>query len=73
MFGLACDTALFDIWRTDQLGPGTLRRSRTTGFGRGDLTGLRATLGNAGPRSGLTVALYLASLEKAKYRDPCWC
>ena len=35
-----------------------------TGFGRGDVTGLWATLGNAGSWSGLTVALYLTPLLK---------
>ena len=40
------------------------------GLGRGDVTGLWATLGDVGPWSRLTVELYLTSLEKAKYRDP---
>ena len=36
-FGLACDTALFDIWRTDQLGSGTSGEAALAGLGAGTL------------------------------------
>ena len=39
--------------------------------GHGDVTGFWEALGDSVALSGLTVALYLTSLEKAKYRDPC--
>ena len=36
-FWLACDTALFDNWRTDQLGPGTSGEAALPGLGAGTL------------------------------------
>ena len=41
-------------------------------LGNRDVTGIRATLGYAGPWSKLTVTFYHISLEKSKYSDPCW-
>ena len=40
--------------------------------GHRDVTGFCEALGDAAILSRLTVALHLTSLEKAKYRDPCW-
>ena len=39
-------------------------QSRATGVGRGDFTGFRATLGNAGPRSGLKLLHCTLPLSK---------
>ena len=36
-FGLACDTTLCDIWRTDQLSPGTSGKAALLARGAGTL------------------------------------
>ena len=41
-------------------------------MGNGDSTGFQEVLGDVAVKSGLIVAPYLTSLEKAKYRNPCW-
>ena len=40
--------------------------------GHGDVMGFRGALGDAAVLSRLIVALKLISVEKAKYRNPCW-